>query len=384
MTGNARSRDLKSRLLLPRRLANFILVHHRIVAWSSKHSFIDTCLTYGQLTGEETGKDEIEVDAMVGFKLMEDMRRLPKANTTPIIADQHFGVSDISGFQSYQKKGKTKKLSPLNLGNTFADENVSGDDVTITGVQQTDNYFNYETVDPDKIVFFWPQLVPYLCTYRRERSWPEGWLSSDHMNSWIQILIRERTENANWTLAKSGTVCLHQENNRFMILTDPHNIGTLDGSVRPFPSWNDVTWVYMPINVGGVHWVTGAIDLADSIFYVFDSMENETRMLMLEKQVRDWTPVINSILETRGYFNGTGRQPHNFRFSYNELFGYKVPQQRNSKDCGVITCWLITKLCLGQAPTVVGDSQVYWDNMRYYMCETFYKCRCEDTEYCGY
>nr|GEY61152.1 hypothetical protein [Tanacetum cinerariifolium] len=63
-----------------------------------------------------------------------------------------------------------------------------------------------------------------------------------HMDPWIQILIRERTENANWTLAKSGIVCLHPENNRFMILTDPHNIGTLDGSVRHFPSWNDVTW----------------------------------------------------------------------------------------------------------------------------------------------
>nr|GEU57614.1 hypothetical protein [Tanacetum cinerariifolium] len=72
--------------------------------------------------------------------------------------------------------------------------------------------------------------------YRRERSWPEGWLFSDHMDSWVQILIRERTENANWTLAKSGTVCLHPENNRFMIPTDPYNIGTLDGSVRPFPS----------------------------------------------------------------------------------------------------------------------------------------------------
>nr|GEX78731.1 phospholipase-like protein [Tanacetum cinerariifolium] len=95
------------------------------------------------------------------------------------------------------------------------------------------------------------------------------------MDSWIQILIRERTENANWTLAKSGTVCLHQENNRFMILTDPHNIGTLDGSVRPFPSWNDVTWVYMPINAWGVHWVTGAINLADSIVYVFNSIESE-------------------------------------------------------------------------------------------------------------
>nr|GFA16018.1 hypothetical protein [Tanacetum cinerariifolium] len=49
-----------------------------------------------------------------------------------------------------QKNGKIKKLSPLSLGNTFADENVSVDDVTITGVHQTDNYFNYETVDPDK------------------------------------------------------------------------------------------------------------------------------------------------------------------------------------------------------------------------------------------
>nr|GEX66853.1 transposase, MuDR, MULE transposase domain protein [Tanacetum cinerariifolium] len=208
------------------------------------------------------------------------------------------------------KKGKTKKLSPLNLGNNFTDETVSVDDVTITGVQQTDNYFSYETVDHDKVTrdayvpmteflidpydiyldcymkgyklpsFFWPQLVPHLCTYRRERSWPEGWLSSGHMDSWIQIIIRERTENANWTLAKSCIVCLHQENNRFMILMDPHNNGTFDGSVRPFPSWNDITWVYMPINVGGVHWVTGAINLADSIFYVFDSMESESRVLM--------------------------------------------------------------------------------------------------------
>nr|GEZ15823.1 hypothetical protein [Tanacetum cinerariifolium] len=34
-----------------------------------------------------------------------------------------------------KKKGKAAKLSPLNLGNTFADENVSREDVTITGVQ---------------------------------------------------------------------------------------------------------------------------------------------------------------------------------------------------------------------------------------------------------
>nr|GEU89141.1 hypothetical protein [Tanacetum cinerariifolium] len=179
------------------------------------------------------------------------------------------------------------------------------EDVTITGVQQTDNYFFHENVDPDKVTreayttmmefilnpydiyldcyikgyklpsFFWLQLLPHLCTYMSDRSWPEGWLSGDHMNSWIQILIRERAENDNWTLSEFGTICVHPENKHFIILTDPHIIGTLDGSMRPYPSWKDVNWVYMPINAEGVHWVTGAINLADSIFYIFDSMDTD-------------------------------------------------------------------------------------------------------------
>nr|GEZ84765.1 axial regulator YABBY 1-like [Tanacetum cinerariifolium] len=222
--------------------------HPRIVAWSSKHKFYRHMLKpmlHGQLPVERLVPDETEARSRwwvssracfdgcsfkdeqitrhlnrnnyfeVSFEMyrefeeqrmgyqqmkeknddmykkmtwfMEDMRRVPEANTTPIIADQHFGVSNISGFQSYQnlcdrakrepqpsvymlfpytvlppttvltkkridktkKKGKTKKLSLLNLGNTFANENVSVDDVTIKGVQQTDNYFNYETVDPN-------------------------------------------------------------------------------------------------------------------------------------------------------------------------------------------------------------------------------------------
>ncbi|GJZ10100.1 phospholipase-like protein [Tanacetum coccineum] len=177
-----------------------------------------------------------------------------------------------------KEKGKAAKLSPLNLGNTLGDENVSGEDVTIT---EQIEFFFYENVDPDKVTreaytpmaefilnpyeifvdcymkgyrlpsFFWPQLVPHLCTYRSDRSWPEGWLSGDHMNSWIQFLIRQRSKNDNWTLSKS-----------------------VDGSMRPYPAWKDVNWVYMPINVGGVHWVTRAINLVDSIFYVFDSMES--------------------------------------------------------------------------------------------------------------
>nr|GFB51690.1 phospholipase-like protein [Tanacetum cinerariifolium] len=46
-------------------------------------------------------------------RFMEDMRRVPEAHTTPIIADQHFGVSDMSGFQSYQLKSNNISLRCL-------------------------------------------------------------------------------------------------------------------------------------------------------------------------------------------------------------------------------------------------------------------------------
>nr|GEX35645.1 hypothetical protein [Tanacetum cinerariifolium] len=111
--------------------------HPRIVAWSSKHKFYRNMLKpmlHGQLPVQRLVPDETEarsrwwVSSRAYFdgrsfeekqipqkgvsadegknadmygkmtRFMEDMRRVPKANTIPIIADQHFGVSDISGF----------------------------------------------------------------------------------------------------------------------------------------------------------------------------------------------------------------------------------------------------------------------------------------------
>ncbi|GJX99164.1 phospholipase-like protein [Tanacetum coccineum] len=209
-------------------------------------------------------------------------------------------------------------------------------------------------------------------------------LCDPQMNSWIEILIRSRPQDADWTVSKSGTACVHPENNRFLIETDPHIIGMLDGSTRPYPSWKNVNWVYMPINVGGNHWVTGAVNLSHSVFFVFDSMESQSTRFLLEAQIKAWTPVINGILQTRGYFDGSERQYHNFILSYNQGWGFSVPQQTNSKDCGVITCWLIAKLCASHVPVVPRESESYWENIRYEMGKLFYKCRCENTRYCGY
>nr|GEU38687.1 transposase, MuDR, MULE transposase domain protein [Tanacetum cinerariifolium] len=50
-----------------------------------------------------------------------------------------------------KNKGKNANVSPLNLGNAFVDDKVGVDDVMFMGERQTDNYFMYENVDPNKV-----------------------------------------------------------------------------------------------------------------------------------------------------------------------------------------------------------------------------------------
>ncbi|GJY17915.1 phospholipase-like protein [Tanacetum coccineum] len=290
-----------------------------------------------------------------------------------------------------RNKGTNANVSPFNLGNAIFDDSVHAEEVMITGVCQTDNYIVYKNVDPSKLIvkrerytlcmqfllnpypvylvchimgysvpeLFWRELVPnlYMGGYHElGESNTEGWLSMDQMNAWIELLIRERPQGARWIVAKLGTASLHPHSNQFIIQMDPHLIGTLDGSTCPYPSWNEVDWVYMPINARGDHWVTGAVNLLNSRFYVFDSLHSEVRR----------------------------RQPYNFQVIYNDGLGCPIPQLANFKDCGVITCWLISKLCVGEPIRVNGLSQEFRDNVRTQMLHMFYNCRCEDTRNCGY
>ncbi|GJX02635.1 phospholipase-like protein [Tanacetum coccineum] len=185
-------------------------------------------------------------------------------------------------------------LSPLNLGNAFGDENEGGDDVIFLGGKFTGNYLVYENVDPHKEflndpkqiyldcymkgylvpVSFWQQLVPHLCMPDIDSCTPIGWLSGE---------------------------------------------------------------VFLPIHVGGNHWVTGVIDLPNAHVYVFDSLPNEGRRNLLWNQIQRWTPVVNNILQ--------GRE---------------------------------------RSAIVNGDPQEFWETIRNNMCKCFYLSRCEDTRDCGY
>nr|GEW86371.1 transposase, MuDR, MULE transposase domain protein [Tanacetum cinerariifolium] len=141
-------------------------------------------------------------------------------------------------------------LSPLNLGNGFDDKNKGGTDVILLGGQFTGNYLVYENVDSEKNVIkgysvpvtFWQQLVPHLCMPDIDSCTPVGWLSGEHMNAWMELLIRFRGNNSPWTVAYTNTISVYPKNQLVLIETDQHTIGTLDGSMRPYQAWSVVNW----------------------------------------------------------------------------------------------------------------------------------------------
>ncbi|GJZ21800.1 hypothetical protein Tco_0558839 [Tanacetum coccineum] len=129
-------------------------------------------------------------------------------------------------------KGNTANLSPLNLGGVFEGYNEEENNVKFLGSQFTGNILFYENVDPAKVrrrnyenimqflnnlyqiylecymrgyivpVSFWRELVPQLCKPDMQRS-SYGPLIGlvGHMNAWMELMIRRRPSNANWTVA---------------------------------------------------------------------------------------------------------------------------------------------------------------------------------------
>ncbi|GKC52943.1 phospholipase-like protein [Tanacetum coccineum] len=272
-----------------------------------------------------------------------------------------------------KNKAGNGKARAFDLGKADIDDNVGVNDVLIMGTRATDGYICFKNVDPNKVrrekyeecmnflsnpypVYldchtkgnramesFWRELVPdddhNLCN-----DGTIGWLSDDQMNAWMEIVIRNRPHGARFTVAKAGTASKHPRSQQFIIVTDEHMKGTLDGTTRPYPSWDDVDWVYMSINTGGNHWVTGAINLPDSKFYVLDSLESDGRISSIYARIRQWTITLNGILEEQGRFERTERQPYDFQCFYNQGFDFQAPQQANHSDCGVVTCFIITSI----------------------------------------
>ncbi|GJU89648.1 phospholipase-like protein [Tanacetum coccineum] len=277
----------------------------------SYYSFGQVPSHMGRPNLQTTIETQHDVDGIVDQNIPNRGKRqqLPsKYLVTPFTVQPPTTMVPKQRVSKTKNKGKKANLSPLNLGGVFEGYNEEENNIKFLGSQFTGNILFYENVDPAKVrrgnyenvlhflnnpypiyldcymrgyivpVTFWQELAPHLCSPDMQSlsyGTPIGWLSGEHMNSWMEFLIRRRPLNGNWTVAYTSTISIHPENNQFIILNDPHVIGTLDGSTRPYPSWNDVDWVFLPIHVAGNHWATGVIDLANSHFYVFDSLASE-------------------------------------------------------------------------------------------------------------
>ena len=135
----------------------------------------------------------------------------------------------------------------------------------------------------------------------------------------------------------------------------------------------------MPMNPTGNHWVTAIIDLYDSKLLVLDSMYSMERGEVIRKFVLAWTEAVNTCLEELGHFSRTGRGHYSFEFHYNNV-EYPIPQQGNSSDCGVITCWLIHEfVTYNWPPKFETNVDLFFSNVRCNLGKMFYLSRCEDT-----
>ncbi|GJS64536.1 hypothetical protein Tco_0679100 [Tanacetum coccineum] len=153
----------------------------------------------------ERNKKEVDNIKEEMRKFREEMNVQPvrQENKEPIIADQHYGLSDFSQFQSMQG-GPSSFQGHIDVGESATQ--------------------------------YWQGVE------RLPHGTPIGWLSGEHMNSWMELIIRRRNANAKWTVAYTSTISVHPENNQFIIPTDQHVIGTLDGTTHPYLAWNDVDW----------------------------------------------------------------------------------------------------------------------------------------------
>nr|GEU90893.1 reverse transcriptase domain-containing protein [Tanacetum cinerariifolium] len=245
----------------------------RIVAWSSKNKFYRNMLKpflYGQLPIQRLVPDEIEarsrwwVSSMAYFDgcNIED-ERIP----CHLNRNNYFEVpSEMYREFNEQMRGYKQRIEKSDNIDLSGFQSYQGVPSSFHTLANSSSFFNMTTP------LNWQTPIPsYLGT----------------PNS--QPPIPSHPGTSNW----QNPMTPYSPNFPHTIPSHPHDAGLLNP-------------VYLSINAGGVHWVNGAINLVDSIFYVFDSTKSESRMLMLEQQIRDWTPVIGPQYDNK--FNSPPRR----------------------------------------------------------------------------
>nr|GEZ04745.1 hypothetical protein [Tanacetum cinerariifolium] len=137
---------------------------------------------------------------------------------------------------------RNAKVSPFNLGKASIDLNSPVGELMYMGSCATDDYISLHNVDPNKVV-----QNKYVNCMRFLESPESVFLDCfikgfvvEHINCWMELMIRARSPSARYTVAKTGTSAMLDKSSKFVIEIDFYLMGMLYGSSRPYPSWDDV------------------------------------------------------------------------------------------------------------------------------------------------
>nr|GEU96447.1 hypothetical protein [Tanacetum cinerariifolium] len=93
----------------------------------------------------------------------------------------------------------------------------------------------------------------------------EGKLDGLHINAFIELMMRKRPRNAQWTLGLSELVAFHIDSRKLMSMVSVVDAlrATIDGTNPRYPSWHKIEQVFFPINLDNKHWVAASWNLDD-------------------------------------------------------------------------------------------------------------------------
>ncbi|GJW20308.1 phospholipase-like protein [Tanacetum coccineum] len=227
---------------------------------------------------------------------------------------------------------------------------------------------------------FWDVLYP---GGEKAEYLEEGKLDGLHINAFIELMMRKRPHNAQWTLGLSELVAFHIDSG--MRLSMVSVVDALRATDRwnqsEYPTWHKISQVFFPINLGNKHWVAAAWNLDDYVLMVYDSLESPENGEKIVDLLKIWKDFIKKDLENMNWFENTKRDPKCFKISLRYMSD--VPKQSfvyGTLDCGVMTCKFLEMLT--KEKTI--DIKSFGDNVglkcqeyRAKMALMLYETRCE-------
>ncbi|GJT20111.1 phospholipase-like protein [Tanacetum coccineum] len=161
-----------------------------------------------------------------------------------------------------------------------------------------------------------------------------------HINAFIELMMRKRPHNAQWTLGLSELVAFHIDSGMRLSMVSVVDAlrATIDGTNPRYPSWHKISQVFFPINLGNKHWVAAAWNLDDYVLMVYDSLESPENGEKIVDLLKIWKDFIKKDLENMNWFENTKRDPKCFKISLR--YKTSVPKQSfiyGTLDCGVMT-----------------------------------------------